>query len=98
MVSLQRYRDLFGVPAVRATLVSSIVGRMPIGIAGLAILLFVQGRSGSFALAGTASALYVLGLGLVAPFLGRLIDRLGPRPVLGSGAPGGVRERCFSAR
>lgn len=83
MVSLQRYRDLFAVPAVRATLVASIVGRMPIGIAGLAILLFVQGRSGSFALAGTASALYVLGLGLVAPFLGRFIDRLGPRPVLG---------------
>lgn len=55
---------------------------MPIGLAGLAILLFVQGRSGSFSLAGTASALYVLGLGLVAPLLGRLIDRLGPRPVL----------------
>lgn len=55
---------------------------MPIGIAGLAILLFVQGRSGSFIFAGTVSALYVLGLALIAPFLGRLIDRLGPRPVL----------------
>lgn len=69
-------------PELRATLVSSIAGRLPIGITGLAILLFVQGRSGSFALAGTASALYVLGLGLVAPFLGRFIDRLGPRRVL----------------
>jgi MFS family permease len=55
---------------------------MPIGIAGLAILLFVQGRSGSFSLAGTASAMYVLGLGMVAPFLGRLMDRVGPKPVL----------------
>jgi MFS family permease len=55
---------------------------MPIGITGLAILLFVQGRSGSFSLAGTASAMYVLGLGMVAPFLGRVMDRLGPRPVL----------------
>jgi MFS family permease len=55
---------------------------MPIGIAGLAILLFVQGRSGSFSLAGTASAMYVLGLGMVAPFLGRVMDRLGPKPVL----------------
>ena len=82
MFSLQRHRELFRVPELRATLLSSIAGRLPIGIAGLAILLFVQGRSGSFALAGTASALYVLGLGIVAPCLGRLIDRLGPRPVL----------------
>lgn len=79
---LRRYRALFAVPDVRATMLSSIAGRMPIGLAGLGILLFVQGRAGSFALAGTASALYVLGLGLVAPVLGRLIDRLGPRPVL----------------
>src|SRR5687768_1264682 len=82
VISFQRYRDLFGVPELRPTVIASIVGRMPIGITGLAILLFVQGRSDSFALAGTASALYVLGLGVVAPFLGRLIDRLGPRPVL----------------
>jgi MFS family permease len=79
---LKRYRELFAVPDVRATMLSSIAGRMPIGLAGLGILLFVQGRADSFALAGTASALYVLGLGLVAPVLGRLIDRLGPRPVL----------------
>jgi len=82
VISLQRYQDLFAVPELRATVASSIAGRLPIGIAGLAILLFVQSRSASFALAGTASALYVLGLGLVAPFLGRLIDRLGPHPVL----------------
>lgn len=55
---------------------------MPIGIAGLAILLFVQDRAGSFALAGSAAALYTLGFGAVAPVLGRLIDRFGPRPVL----------------
>ena len=67
---------------MRAVLAASIVGRIPIGIAGLAILLFVQGRSASFALAGTASALYVLGLAAVAPVLGRTIDRTGPRPVL----------------
>jgi MFS family permease len=82
VISLQRYHELFAVPQLRQTLVASIVGRLPIGIAGLAILLFVQRRSGSFALAGSASALYVLGLAVIAPFLGRLTDRLGPRPVL----------------
>lgn len=82
MISLARYHEFFAVPGIRAVVVASISGRLPIGITGLAILLFVQGRFASFALAGTAAALYVLGLSLVAPFLGRLIDRLGPRPVL----------------
>ena len=77
---------MFRVPGLLATLVASIVGRLPIGIATLAILLFLQGRTGSFALAGVAAALYVLGLATVAPFLGRLIDRFGPRPVLSAGA------------
>jgi MFS family permease len=82
MISLQRYRDLFGLPGVRAVLTTSIVARMPIGIAGLAILLFVQRGSGSFAIAGAVSGSYVLGLSAIAPALGRMIDRLGPRPVL----------------
>ena len=79
---LDRYRDLFRVPAIRATMLASIPGRMPIGIAGFAILLLVQNKSGSFVTAGVASALYVLGLATVAPMVGRAIDRAGPRPVL----------------
>jgi MFS family permease len=67
---------------LRATLASSVLGRLPIGIATLAILIFLQSRTGSFALAGSAAALYVLGLATVAPFLGRAIDRFGPRSVL----------------
>lgn len=79
---LDRYRDLFRVPAIHATLLASIPGRLPIGIAGFAILLMVQNRSGSFITAGVASALYVLGLASVAPLVGRAIDRIGPLPVL----------------
>ncbi len=82
MISLERYAELFRVPGMAAAVTASVVGRIPIGMAGLSILLFVQGKSGSFAQAGTVSALYVLGLAVVAPFLGRLIDRTGPRVVL----------------
>jgi MFS family permease len=72
---LNRYRDLFRVPAIRATLLASIPGRLPIGIAGFAILLLVQNKSGSFITAGVASALYVLGLATIAPLVGRITDR-----------------------
>ncbi len=86
MISFSRYADLFRVPGLRATLLASIAGRLPIGIATLAILLFLQSRSGSFAIAGAAAACYVLGLAAVAPLLGRMMDRLGPRPVLSASA------------
>ena len=82
MISFQRYATLFRVPEVARTMRASMVGRIPIGMAMLAILLFVQGATGSFARAGAASALYVLGLAVLAPFIGRVIDRIGPRPVL----------------
>ena len=79
---LDRYRELFRVPAIHATMLASIPGRLPIGITGFAILLLVQSKSGSFITAGVASALYVLGLASVAPLIGRAMDRAGPRPVL----------------
>ena len=79
---LSRYRDLWRAPAVRQSLLASLPGRLPIGIAGFAILLLVQHKTGSFTLAGMASALYVLGLATIAPVAGRAMDSAGPRAVL----------------
>ncbi|MBA2352121.1 MAG: MFS transporter [Pseudomonadota bacterium] len=61
---------------------ASLVGRIPISVTALAILLFVQARSGSFASAGAISAAYVLGLACASPLVGRLVDRRGPRGIL----------------
>lgn len=82
VISLARHAQVLRAPDLAGMLGASVVARLPIGMASLALLLFVQQRTGSFAHAGTVSGLYVLGLALVAPALGRLIDRLGPRPVL----------------
>jgi len=82
VISFQRYREFLDTPNMAAALLASVPGRVPIGVAGLAILLFVQGKSGSFVQAGASSALYVLGLAAVAPVLGRMIDHAGPRQVL----------------
>jgi len=82
MISLQRYAALFSHRDIARTFAISLLGRLPIGLTGLAILLLAQTSSGSFAQGGAAAACYVVGLGAVAPFLGRAIDRYGPRRIL----------------
>ena len=82
MISLDRYRRLFSAVHARQTFLASIIGRVPIGVTGLAILLLVQGQTQSFARGGLAAACYVGGLAFFGPSLGRVIDRDGPRTVL----------------
>jgi len=82
VISLARYAALLQAPEVRQIFAASLVGRLPIGITGLAILILVQSNSGSFAQGGAATACYVAGLAAIAPALGRLIDRYGPRRIL----------------
>ena len=82
MITLQRYTALFAHREIRATFTASAIGRLPIGVTGLAILLLVQMSSGSFARGGAAAGCYVAGLALLAPGLGRAIDRIGPAPIL----------------
>jgi MFS family permease len=82
VISLHRYAALLQPRDVREIFAASLIGRLPIGICGLAILLFVQSSLGSFAKGGAAGAFYMAGLAGVAPILGRVIDRYGPRGVL----------------
>jgi len=82
VISLQRYGALLAERDLRWTFASSVLGRLPIGITGLAILLLVQTTSDSFARGGATTACYVAGLAVVAPLLGRAIDRYGPRRIL----------------
>lgn len=82
MISLTRYINLLQAGEVREIFAASLIGRLPIGITGLAILLFVQTTRDSFAEGGAAAACYVGGLSVAAPVLGRVIDRHGPRGVL----------------
>jgi hypothetical protein len=86
VISLARYATLLEARELRQTIAVSLLGRLPIGITGLAILILVQRATGSFAAGGAASGCYVAGLAAIAPVLGRLIDRYGPRlMLLGSG-------------
>jgi len=82
VISLARYTALLAKPALRSAIAASVLGRLPIGIAGLSILLLAQDATRSFGSAGAVAACYVAGLAAVAPVNGRLIDRYGPRPTL----------------
>ncbi|HEX8205564.1 MAG TPA: MFS transporter [Solirubrobacteraceae bacterium] len=56
---------------------ATLVGRLPIGISGLALVLFLKEETGSFATGGAVSGGMALGIGLGAPLMGRWVDRRG---------------------
>ena len=84
---LRIYLDVLRVPSVTRLLLSAVVGRMPTGMAGLAIVLLVREAGGSYAVAGMVAVAYSAALAVTSPLLGRLVDRVGQTRVLaGCGA------------
>jgi MFS family permease len=81
-MSLRAYLVLLRPPGARRLLAAALMGRLPIGIFSLAIVLVVRHQTGSFGDAGGASAAFALGAGVIAPLQGRLIDRFGQPAVL----------------
>jgi MFS family permease len=61
---------------------AALLGRLPTGMAALAVLLLVRGRGGDYALAGLLSGLYAAGQAVGGPLLGRVVDRYRQGPVL----------------
>jgi MFS family permease len=74
---MRRYGELLRVPHVAALVASTLLARLPIGINGLAVVLFLRHETGSFAIAGGVVGGLAAGAGLGAPVIGRLVDRLG---------------------
>ncbi|MGB2712262.1 MAG: MFS transporter, partial [Conexibacter sp.] len=76
------YAVLLQPEGARRLLLTALLGRIPIGVFSLAIVLVVREQTGSFAQAGAASAAFALGAGVLAPLQGRLVDRFGQPAVL----------------
>jgi MFS family permease len=76
------YARILRTPGVAAIVFATLLGRFPIGVSGLAILLYVQDVSGSFAAAGVCAGALALGSAVGAPLQGRLVDRRGERALL----------------
>jgi MFS family permease len=90
MAGTGSYRALLALPDARGPVVASVLGSLPIGMFGLAILLLTRDATGSFADAGRVAGAFGLANALGAVAQGRLMDRLGQPPVLRAAAVGHV--------
>jgi MFS family permease len=80
--ALRRYARLLAIPGVRPMLAAGIVGRLPLGMTPLAIVLLVRGAGDSYAVAGLGVGAYSLAAAIAVPRLARLIDQHGQPRVL----------------
>jgi MFS family permease len=76
------YRSLFETPAQVAFVLATFLGRVPISMKALGAILLIQQTTGSYSLAGLVGATQTLVAAFASPQLGRLMDRIGPKPVI----------------
>ena len=77
-----RYLEIFRIPGTRRFSAAAFVGRMPMSMVGLGIILVVSAATGKYAIAGAVSATGSLCYAFAAPQVGRLADRFGQGRVL----------------
>ena len=78
----RKYAEFVRHPHVARLLLVAVFTRMPIGMVGFSMLMFLRESLGDFATAGAALGINFISLAAAAPIQGRLIDRIGPRPLL----------------
>ena len=66
-------------PDVARLLAVALVTRMPIGMVGFSMLMYLRHSLGDFAQAGAAVGINFVAMAIAAPIQGRIIDRHGPR-------------------
>lgn len=79
---LTTYRRVLAQPGALLFSATGLVARLPISMISLGIVLLVSEATGSYGIAGSVSAAFLLANGLVAIVVGRLVDSLGQGRVL----------------
>ena len=91
MTAPHPYRELFGLSHAKALVGWSILGRLPMGMTALSLLLLLRAEGESYGAAGVVVAVYAVAVGAGAPVGGRQVDRHGPALVIQ------IRAVLFSA-
>jgi len=76
------YRRVLSLPGALVFSLSGLVARLPISMVSLGIVLLVSTQTGSYGLAGSVSASYLIANAVFAVVQARLVDRIGQRRVL----------------
>lgn len=76
-ITVRAYIDLVRLPGVVNVTASQLFARLPLGMLSLAILLHVQARTGSYAVAGAVVACTSIGEAVAMPMTSRLLGRIG---------------------
>jgi MFS family permease len=71
------YRTILNLPGSLAFTLTGLVARMPMSMIGLGIVLLVSGITGSYGIAGTVTAAYVVAMAVFGPMQARVVDRYG---------------------
>lgn len=77
-----RYHALVRTPGFWSLYTSGVFGRLPAGMLSISIVFLISTHTGSYAIAGAATAFSAAGAVLGAPVAGRAADRLGGGPVV----------------
>ncbi len=79
---LRVYGQLLLSPRSGALISSAFIARLPGAMVPIGLVLIVAALRGSYAQAGLVTAAFAVGAAIAAPWLGRLLDRHGPRRVI----------------
>jgi predicted MFS family arabinose efflux permease len=83
---LRPYAEIFGIPGAWRFSLAGVIGRMPMSMFGLGVVLLITGvrgeAGGGYGVAGTVSAVGGLGYAFCSPQVGRLVDSRGQQRVL----------------
>jgi MFS family permease len=83
---VDRYRTVLSAPGAPRLMAGALLGRLPQGMSGLAVLLLVRESTHSYAVAGLAVGAYTFAMAFLTPLQGRLVDVFGRLRVLAPSA------------
>ncbi|HEX4813640.1 MAG TPA: MFS transporter [Nonomuraea sp.] len=76
------YRGLFNGPGTKAFVLAGFIGRMPMSMIGIGIVLLISALTESYATAGAVAATMNVAFAVAAPLSSRLVDRFGQSRVI----------------